>query len=71
MLPIKAKYLVIIYMAIEVFAVASQSQSGIAHMAHLGGGVVGFLYVYFILKKKSSYFKDMNSTTFSDKFKEA
>ncbi|MFA5010404.1 MAG: rhomboid family intramembrane serine protease [Ignavibacteria bacterium] len=59
MLPIKAKYLVIIYILIEVFAVASQSQSGIAHIAHLGGGVVGFLYVYFILNKgKPKFFKN-------------
>ncbi len=59
MLPIKAKYLVIVYILIEVFAVASQSQSGIAHIAHLGGGVVGFLYVYFILNKgKPKFFKN-------------
>jgi len=59
MLPIKAKYLVIIYILIEVFAVASSSQSGIAHIAHLGGGVVGFLYVYFILNKgKPKFFKN-------------
>ena len=59
MLPIKAKYLIIIYILIEVFAVASQSQSGIAHIAHLGGGVVGFLYVYFILNKgKPKFFKN-------------
>ena len=59
MLPIKAKYLVVVYILIEVFAVASQSQSGIAHIAHLGGGVVGFLYVYFILNKgKPKFFKN-------------
>jgi hypothetical protein len=59
MLPIKAKYLIIIYILIEVFAVASQSQSGIAHIAHLGGGVIGFLYVYFILNKgKPKFFKN-------------
>jgi len=64
MLPIKAKYLVVIYILIEVFAVASQSQSGIAHFAHLGGGVVGFLYVYFILNKgKPMQFRDQNKTS--------
>lgn len=64
MLPIKAKYLVVIYILIEVFAVASQSQSGIAHFAHLGGGVVGFLYVYFILNKgKPMAFKDESKTS--------
>lgn len=61
MLPIKAKYLVIIYILIEVFAVASSSQSGIAHIAHLGGGVVGFLYVYFILNKGKPKFFEKQS----------
>jgi membrane associated rhomboid family serine protease len=56
MLPVKAKYLVIVYIAIEVFAVASQSQSGIAHVAHLGGGLVGFLYVYFYLNRGARKF---------------
>lgn len=64
MLPIKAKYLVVIYILIEVFAVASQSESGIAHFAHLGGGVVGFLYVYFILNKgRPMQFRDENKTS--------
>ncbi len=44
-LPVKAKYLVLIYMLIEVFAVAGGSDSGIAHIAHLGGGVVGLIYL--------------------------
>jgi membrane associated rhomboid family serine protease len=41
--PIKAKYFVIIYMLIELFSVGSNS--GIAHAAHLGGGLVGFIYL--------------------------
>jgi membrane associated rhomboid family serine protease len=64
MLPIKAKYLVVIYILVEVFAVASQSGPGIAHFAHLGGGVVGFLYVYFIMNKgKPMQFRDQNKTS--------
>jgi membrane associated rhomboid family serine protease len=72
MLPIKAKYLVLIYMAVEVFAVMSQSQTGIAHVAHLGGAVVGALYVQFILKKsqfKFTTYKDSSSNMF-DNFKD-
>jgi hypothetical protein len=72
MLPIKAKYLVIIYMAVEVFAVMSQSQTGVAHVAHLGGAVVGALYVQFILKRsrfKFTTFKDSSSNVF-DNFKD-
>jgi len=70
MLPIKAKYLVIAYIAIEVFAVASQSQSGIAHVAHLGGGVIGFLYVYFLLNKgKPKFFSNQDTTSSFDNLK--
>ncbi len=57
MIPVKAKYLVIFYMAIEVFAVASQYESGIAHVAHLGGGVVGFLYLFFSERKHKQFFR--------------
>lgn len=45
LIPVKAKYLVILYMALEVIYLASSSQSGIAHAAHLGGAVVGFIYL--------------------------
>ena len=69
MLPLKAKYLVIIYMAVEVFAVASQSQSGIAHVAHLGGAVVGFLYVYFYLNRGSRKFSRTGDSNVFDNFK--
>jgi membrane associated rhomboid family serine protease len=41
--PIKAKYFVIIFMLIELLSVGSNT--GIAHLAHLGGGVVGFIYL--------------------------
>lgn len=41
--PIKAKYFVIIYMLIELFSVGSNS--GVAHAAHLGGGLIGFIYL--------------------------
>ena len=41
--PIKAKYFVAIYMLIEIFSVGSNT--GVAHLAHLGGGLIGFLYI--------------------------
>ena len=43
LLPIKAKYFVVMYMALEIFSVGSVD--GIAHFAHLGGALVGFLYL--------------------------
>ncbi|MEX1011367.1 MAG: rhomboid family intramembrane serine protease [Balneolaceae bacterium] len=43
--PIKAKYFVVIFGAIELFFGVTGTRSGIAHFAHLGGMVVGFLLI--------------------------
>ena len=43
LLPIKAKYFVFLYMAMEIFSVGSMD--GVAHFAHLGGALVGFIYL--------------------------
>ncbi|MGD9494441.1 MAG: rhomboid family intramembrane serine protease [Bacteroidales bacterium] len=45
--PIKAKYFVIIYGAIEFFFGISGAQSGVAHFAHLGGMLFGFLLIMY------------------------
>jgi membrane associated rhomboid family serine protease len=42
-IPIKAKYFVILYMALEIISVGSTD--GIAHFAHLGGALVGFIFL--------------------------
>ncbi len=61
LIPIKAKYLVILYMALEIFAVASQSESGIAHIAHLGGAVVGIIYLLITNRKRLNLFDSFKS----------
>ncbi|MBK8382208.1 MAG: rhomboid family intramembrane serine protease [Ignavibacteria bacterium] len=66
-LPVKAKFLVLFYMLIEVFSVAGGTDSGIAHMAHLGGGVVGLIYLLIFYKKSSSDFFG-NSDILKNKF---
>lgn len=43
--PIKMKYLAIILGVLEFVAARNQAQSGIAHVAHLGGMVVGYFYL--------------------------
>ncbi len=43
--PIKAKYLVLILGAISFFSAFAGPTDGIAHLAHLGGLVVGFIYL--------------------------
>lgn len=40
--PIKAKYFVIGYAAIELFSAIATTGDGVAHIAHLGGMVFGF-----------------------------
>lgn len=45
LLPIKAKYFVAIYGLFELFSGLSNSGSNIAHFAHLGGMLFGFLLI--------------------------
>ncbi|MFV1885134.1 MAG: rhomboid family intramembrane serine protease [Balneola sp.] len=44
-IPIKAKYFVGIYGAVELFSGLSRANSGVAHFAHLGGLIVGFILI--------------------------
>ena len=43
--PIKAKYFVIIYALIELYSGFSNNQDNVAHFAHLGGLVFGFILI--------------------------
>lgn len=45
--PIKAKWLVLFYIAIDLFGGLGYGDDKIAHFAHLGGAITGFLIVYF------------------------
>jgi membrane associated rhomboid family serine protease len=56
--PVKAKWLVLIYAGVELFsAVQNSAGDTVAHVAHLGGALVGFLMVYYWNKtnKKTFY----------------
>lgn len=44
-MPIKAKYLVIGYGALELYLAVTQPGSDIAHVAHLGGMIFGFIMI--------------------------
>jgi membrane associated rhomboid family serine protease len=44
-MPIKAKYAVVLFGLIELLATTSGSGSGIAHLAHLGGMLAGFIFM--------------------------
>ena len=46
-IPIKAKYLVLVLIAIDLFSGVSGGSTGIAHFAHLGGVLGGFLLIMY------------------------
>lgn len=46
LIPIRAKYFTLIYMGLEFFYLASGSNDGVSHLAHLGGAIVGIVYMF-------------------------
>ena len=56
-IPIKAKWFVLFYAAYELYsAVRNSAGDNVAHFAHLGGALVGFLLVYFWNKNNRKTF---------------
>ncbi len=54
-IPIKAKYFVMIYGAIELFnGIQNDPDSNVAHFAHLGGMLIGYLLITY-WRKSNSY----------------
>jgi membrane associated rhomboid family serine protease len=45
LIPVKAKYLITIWIGLELFFGVTGSSEGVAHFAHLGGVAVGLLYM--------------------------
>jgi membrane associated rhomboid family serine protease len=54
--PIKAKYFVGMYAIFEIVQGFSGAQTGIAHWAHIGGLVTGFLLLQFFGYKKRIFY---------------
>ena len=54
MFPIKVKYLVIIFAAVEFMSSMQVSPDGISHITHLGGIIFGFIYLT-MLKRKINF----------------
>lgn len=56
-IPVKAKYFVMIYGAIELFSgISNNPTDNVAHFAHLGGMVFGFFIIMY-WKKKGTLFQ--------------
>lgn len=53
--PIKAKWFVVGYAAIELFMAFSTANDGVAHIAHLGGMVFGFFLIRYWRRHPSIY----------------
>ncbi len=48
LVPLKAKWFVILYAAFELYSgIANSAGDNVAHFAHLGGALVGFILVYY------------------------
>lgn len=54
-LPIKAKYFVIIYGAIELYSGVADTGGNVAHFAHLGGMLFGFIMLKYWKQKNKLY----------------
>lgn len=46
-IPLKAKYFVMIYAALELFLGVSGTNTGVAHFAHLGGALFGLIMIWY------------------------
>jgi membrane associated rhomboid family serine protease len=55
LIPIKARWFVIIYGALELIYGVTGTADGVAHFAHLGGMLFGFLLIMYWKKKKRFY----------------
>jgi membrane associated rhomboid family serine protease len=53
--PMRAKYFVLLFAAIELFVTLSYTRDSIAHFAHLGGMLTGYLYLKYHYKLEEMY----------------
>lgn len=68
-IPIKAKYFVIGYAAIELFSALATTGDGVAHIAHLGGMVFGFFMIRYWRKQVDGGYGDSHTADAFDKLK--
>ena len=70
-IPIKAKWFVAIYAIIEFVSAMSSVGDGVAHMAHIGGMLFGFLLILYWRKHPNSYFNVDATRQFFDRWSRA
>jgi hypothetical protein len=69
-IPIKAKWFVMGYAAIELFSAISQPGDGVAHMAHLGGMLFGFFLIRYWRKHPGNHFDKGRGQQFFNQMKQ-
>ncbi len=63
-IPIKAKWFVCIYAAIELFSAMATPGDNVAHFAHLGGMLFGYLLIRYWRRHPNSYYNTADSDAF-------
>ena len=51
---LSAKWMAIIFIGIELFTGVTGTNQGVAHFAHLGGALVGFLLIWWWYKRRKN-----------------
>ena len=69
-IPFKAKWFVMFYVAIELFSAMSSSGDNVAHMAHLGGMLFGYLMIRYWNNHPTAGYGRSNGRQFFDRLKE-
>jgi membrane associated rhomboid family serine protease len=55
-MPIRAKYFVMIYGGIELYMAITQPGSNIAHAAHLGGMLFGYILIRYWRRHSNNFY---------------
>lgn len=55
-IPVKAKYLIGGYMAFEIYNSIYNQGDSIAHLAHVGGAIVGAIFIFFWKKDRQNFY---------------
>lgn len=64
--PIKAKWMVMGAIVVELFSAMAVSNSNVAHLAHLGGMIFGFFLIRYWRRHPENYYDNGNGTSFFD-----
>ena len=49
-IPMKAKHMALLYIGLDLYLGVSGSNTGVAHFAHIGGALFGFLFIRYFGK---------------------